>query len=273
MSAVPRSEGDGDVVAKWRHLEGAEFLYCDAPRPSTCSVHTHQHVRFSFLLRGMITEVHERSNGIDCGPYSLHVTPAGMRHAHLIRSPRVTTVCFDLHPGMLDQLGDAAQALNEPITVKRGAVIPLAPKFQREMLAADSASDLVLQGLVYELAGELARRQAPKLAPDAPAWLKRARELLHDLWNQSISIEEIAATVGVHPSHLNRVFRAHMNQTPGEYLRRLRMERATREVIAGDMPLKAIAALAGFSDQAHFTREFRRHHGVSPLEMRRSMRS
>jgi AraC-like DNA-binding protein len=51
------------------------------------------------------------------------------------------------------------------------------------------------------------------------------------------------------------------------------MDRATREVIAGDLPMKAIAALAGFSDQAHFTREFRRHHGVSPLEMRRSMRS
>jgi AraC family transcriptional regulator len=196
-----------------------------------------------------------------------------MRHAHIIRSPRVTTVCFDLEPKLIDELGEAAQALREPITVKRGAVIPLAPKFQREMLATDSASDLVLQGLIYELAGELARRGSPKLAPDAPAWLKRAREMLHDLWNQSVSIEEIAASVGVHPSHLNRVFRAHLNQTPGEYLRRLRMDRATREVIASDLPLKAIASLAGFSDQAHFTREFRRHHGVSPMEMRRSMRS
>jgi AraC family transcriptional regulator len=196
-----------------------------------------------------------------------------MRHAHLIQSPRVTTVCFDLEPKMLARLGDSAAALQDPITVKRGAVIPLAPRFQREMLNTDSASDLVLQGLIYELVGELARRQSPKLAADAPAWLRRAREMLHDLWNQSVSIEEVASAVGVHPSHLNRVFRAHLNQTPGEYLRRLRMERATREVISSDLPLKAIASLAGFSDQAHFTREFRRHHGVSPLEMRRSMLS
>ena len=274
MSAVPRvTETDGEVVARWRYLDGATFLYCDAPKPERSTIHSHEHVRFSFLLRGAITEVHERSKGIDCGPYSLHVTPAGMRHAHLIRSSRVMTVCFDLEPKMLTNLGECASSLLDPITIKRGAAIPLAPRFQREMVAADSASDLVLQGLVYELVGELARRQSPKLAPDAPAWLKRAREMLHDLWNQSVSIEEIAASVGVHPSHLNRVFRAHLNQTPGEYLRRLRMERATREVIASDMPLKAIASLAGFSDQAHFTREFRRHHGVSPLEMRRSMTS
>jgi AraC family transcriptional regulator len=173
---------------------------------------------------------------------------------------------------MLAKLGEAASVFDNSLTVKRGSAIALAPKFQREVLATDSASDLVLQGLIYELAGELSRRTSPKLSPDAPSWLRRAREMLHDMWNQSVSIEEIAGSVGVHPSHLNRVFRAHMNQTPGEYLRAIRMERATREVLATELPLKAIAAHAGFSDQAHFTREFRRHHGQSPLEMRRSAR-
>jgi AraC family transcriptional regulator len=195
-----------------------------------------------------------------------------MRHAHLVQSPRITSLCFDLELSLLAQLGDTASVFDEPLTVKKGGAISLAARFHREVLAKDTASDLVLQGLVLELAGELARRNTPKMSPDAPAWLRRARELLHDTWNRNVSIETIASTVGVHPSHLNRVFRAHMNQTPGEYLRAIRMEKATREVLTTDLPLKAVAAHAGFADQAHFTREFRRHHGLSPLEMRRASR-
>jgi AraC family transcriptional regulator len=273
MSASPRPlEPEDNYVARTRYIDGASFLLCDAPKPMRFGVHQHENVRISFLLRGSIIEIDERDRRVECGPFSLHTTPAGMKHAHLIQSPRITTLCFDLERSMLDQLGDTAAVFDSSVTVKRGTAIALAPKFQREVLATDSASALVLQGLIYELAGELSRRAAPKLSPDAPAWLRRAREMLHDLWNQSVSIEEIAVSVGVHPSHLNRVFRAHMNQTPGEYLRAIRMDRSTREVLATDLPLKAIAARAGFSDQAHFTREFRRHHGQSPLEMRRSAR-
>jgi AraC family transcriptional regulator len=272
MSAVPQPlRGKEEIVAKWRNIEGATFLLCDAPRPEHCGLHSHEHVRLSFLLGGNIVEVDDRRQMVECGPLSLHTTPSGMRHAHLIRSERVQTLCFDLHPSLLAQLGEAAAVFREPITVKRGALLTFAPRIQREMVAMDSASDLVMQGLMFELVGELARRKASPLAGDAPPWLRRARELLNDRWNERVSIEAVAAAVGVHPSHLNRVFRQYLRQTPGEYQRRIRIERATREVMATTTPLKAIAAMAGFADQAHFTREFRRYHGMTPLEMRRSV--
>ena len=271
MSALPHSPVPGETcVQKWRHIDGASFLYMDAPRPPRCGIHSHSGHLVSFLLKGNVIEVDERSRRVECGPFTLHSTPPEMRHAHLIQSPRLTTLCFTLEMSLLQQLGATARVFDEPITSRRGRVIALAPKLQRELGAPDAASDLVLQGLIFELAGELLRRNGPKLSPDAPAWLKRAKEMLQDLWNQNVSMEQIAATVGVHPSHLNRVFRAHMNQTPGDYLRGIRMERATREVLVSDLPLKAIASRTGFADQAHFTREFRRNHGVSPLEMRRS---
>lgn len=273
MSAVAKTDRFGDdVVARELTIDGASFLLADAPRPERCGIHSHDQVLISFLLKGEITEVDERGRKIDCGPFSLHTTPPGIRHAHLIRSPRVTTLCFTLDAAMLAGLGETARVFDQPITTKLGSVAALAPRFQKELLATDSASDLVLQGLIYQLAGELARKKGSRLPSDCPAWLHRAKELLHDSWNRHLSIEEIAYTVGVHPSHLNRVFRAHMHQTPGEYVRSIRMERATRDVVVSDLPLKAIAAQAGFSDQAHFTREFRRRHGMSPMEMRRQIR-
>jgi len=234
-------------------------------------VHWHDKVITSFLLSGTVLEVDEQGKKVECGPLTLHTTPPGMRHAHVITTPRVTTLCIGIEQSLMAKLGQAARILEEPITSRRAGILCLAPKIRRELVVGDSASDLVLQGLIFELVGELARRGDGKIAVDAPAWLRRAKEMLNDKWNQSVSIEEIAATVGVHPSQLNRAFRAHMKQTPGEYLRRIRMERATRQVLASDLPLKVIAAQAGFADQAHFTREFRRRHGVPPMEMRRMM--
>ncbi|HVT11605.1 MAG TPA: AraC family transcriptional regulator [Fimbriimonadaceae bacterium] len=271
MSALPRSHSSEDPVQRWRSIAGASFLYSDAPRPEHCGVHTHDKVLVSFLLRGSIIEVDERAKKAECGPVTLHSSPPGMRHAHLIQSPRVTTLCFALESDLVGEMGDGGHVFDQPITT-RGAAIALAPKFQREISATDSASDLVLRGLIFELVGELSRRGSHRLPPEAPDWLRRAREMINDTWNQNISMEEIAAAVGVHPSHLNRVFRAYMNQTPGEYLRHIRMTRATRDVLSGETPFKVIAAKAGFADQAHFTREFRRQHGMSPMEMRRAIR-
>ncbi|HWA83249.1 MAG TPA: AraC family transcriptional regulator [Fimbriimonadaceae bacterium] len=271
MSALPRSYLSEGPLQRSRSIAGASFLYSDAPRPERCGVHTHEKVLLSFLLRGSIIEVDERAKKAECEPVTLHSSPPGMRHAHLIQSPRVTTLCFALEREMLAELGGGANVFDQPITT-RGPAIALAPKFQREMSATDSASDLVLRGLIFELVGELSRRGTRRLPAEAPEWLRRAKEMINDTWNQSTSMEEIATAVGVHPSHLNRVFRAYMNQTPGEYLRHIRMTRATRDVLSGDLPFKVIAARAGFADQAHFTREFRRRHGMSPLEMRRAIR-
>jgi len=49
--------------------------------------------------------------------------------------------------------------------------------------------------------------------------------------------------------------------------------RACQELTAGDAPLAEVALRAGFADQSHFTREFRRHVGVTPAAFRRSARS
>jgi len=273
MSALTQAETDRDsMFREYREIEGAAFLYMDAPRPRYCGIHSHDQVLASFLLGGAIVEVDDRGQKSECGPLTLHTTPPGMRHAHLISSPRVTTLCIAIEVEMLSHAGDAAKALEEPMTCRRSGIISLAPKIRREIAVGDHASSMVLEGLVLELVGELARKGESKLSDTAPVWLRRAKDMIHDHWNRSLSIGDVAAEAGVHPSQLNRAFRAYMNQTPGEYLRKVRMERATRQVLAGDLPLKAIATQAGFADQAHFTREFRRRHGVPPIEMRRMMR-
>jgi AraC family transcriptional regulator len=248
------------------------FLLGDCPRPKDFRVHEHALPRFSFLISGVIREVDDRKKSVERGPHTLHVTPAHMSHGHWIDTPRLTTLCFDVSPTMLQSIGRADEVFATPALLRSGHSLNCLTRLYREMLAGDTASGMILGGLAYEVVGEVVRRRTNRPTADPPAWLRLARELLRDRLNENPSIAEVAASVGVHPSYLTRMFRTYLHESPGEYVRRIRMERATKEVLLTDRPLKQIAESAGFSDQAHFSREFRRMHGESPMRLRQEVR-
>jgi AraC family transcriptional regulator len=72
----------------------------------------------------------------------------------------------------------------------------------------------------------------------------------------------------VHPIHLARTFRARYGISVGEYGRRVRIEWAAAEIARGESSLAAVATEAGFADQSHFTRLFRRYVGTTPARFR-----
>jgi transcriptional regulator GlxA family with amidase domain len=74
----------------------------------------------------------------------------------------------------------------------------------------------------------------------------------------------------VHPAHLTRVFRRYHGTSPGQYLRRLRLEWAADRLLTGPDPVSRVALQAGFADQAHFTRAFTRRWGLPPGRYRAS---
>jgi AraC family transcriptional regulator len=104
-----------------------------------------------------------------------------------------------------------------------------------------------------------------------PTWLLRAQELVHSQFTRVIRTAEVAGAVGVHPAHLAREFRAHFKLSMGSYVRLLRLDWAARELVRSETPLAAVALAAGFADQSHFTRFFKRHTGLTPQAYRRTM--
>jgi AraC family transcriptional regulator len=106
-----------------------------------------------------------------------------------------------------------------------------------------------------------------------PQWLEQARERIHADLAARPSLTGLAESVGVHPVTLARAFRRAFGCTVGEYVRTLRIERATRQLAETDLPLAVIALAEGFSDQSHFSNLFRQHNGLSPFQFRRAVRS
>jgi AraC family transcriptional regulator len=145
----------------------------------------------------------------------------------------------------------------------------LALRIASELADPDPLTPLAVEGLALELA--VASRRGP--APVRPSeWLEAARDLLHDRLLEPPSAEEIATAVGVHPGHLARAFRVHYGESLGGYARKLRLEWAAERLVRTEDPLAGLAFEAGFVDQSHFTRAFKRRFGLTPARYRQAHR-
>jgi AraC-like DNA-binding protein len=98
-----------------------------------------------------------------------------------------------------------------------------------------------------------------------PAWVKELKQIIQDQVDSNLSLTQISKSLDVNPSYLSREFSKYFNNLSfGEYIRKLRIEKAMELISLGKYSLTEIAYLTGFSDQSHFTRIFKQLTGKSP---------
>ncbi|TWF95987.1 AraC-like DNA-binding protein [Saccharopolyspora dendranthemae] len=97
--------------------------------------------------------------------------------------------------------------------------------------------------------------------------LRQVRELLHAEFATDVETARLAEISGRSRFALYRAFRDLHGLTPGEYQRQLRVRCARRSLASGRTPAEA-AAEAGFADQSHLTRWFRRYYAITPARFR-----
>jgi AraC-like DNA-binding protein len=102
-----------------------------------------------------------------------------------------------------------------------------------------------------------------------PGLAGRLRELLDARVRPGITLDEAAAHLHSHPTHLVRSFKREYGLPPHLYLTGRRVDLARGHLLAG-LPAAEVAVLAGFYDQSHLTRHFRRMLGVSPARYARA---
>ena len=83
-----------------------------------------------------------------------------------------------------------------------------------------------------------------------------------------LTVPALADAVNLSPSRLAALFRRDTGVSPVRYLRALRMERARVLLERTFLSVKEVMAFVGVNDPSHFTRDFRRHHGVPPTRLR-----
>lgn len=233
--------------------------------------HAHDHGLFCLVLRGSFTERLGR-RAVECGTGSLIYHPADEPHAHDFDV--VGGRCFNIQFGSEWAARIASFGVREPgnpVDLHRSRAGWLATQLYQEFCSGDTASVLSIEGFALALLGEVGRTPSgSEPAGPQPAWLRRAVEFLHAHYLESVSLTDLAARLEVDPSHLTRTFREHFDCTMSEYVRGLRVEHARRELLGTSKALSDIAYSTGFADQAHFSRVFKQHTGVSPGAYRRT---
>ena len=263
-----RGEFFGRVVsaAQWEPFRMSETRYA---RGTFLPWHRHEESYLTFVLAGGYRE-RSTSRTRTCAERSVVLHPAGDTHEDDFAERPTRCLNVVVGPSFTERLGAAAAPLQRGDVIEGMHVSSIATSISAELRRRDAATGLIVEGLLLELFGAIARA-----VPDGrrtPAWLAEAHAMIGRRFAEKIALGGLAEAVGVHPAQLARAFRRRFGVSVGEHVRVLRLE-AAREQIAAGVALASAAAQAGFSDQSHFTKAFSRAFGVPPSEYRRRLRA
>ena len=134
------------------------------------------------------------------------------------------------------------------------------------------ARALLLLDEIFALHGE-ARPNKALRGGLPPRQLQRVTDFMREHAAQDLLLDDLAALVGLSPTHFARAFRQSTGVPPHRWLTNLRIERARELLEAGDLPLAEIALACGFADQSHFTVTFKKATALTPGAYRREART
>ncbi len=100
--------------------------------------------------------------------------------------------------------------------------------------------------------------------------LERLMKVINDnISNSDLSVDYIAAEVGISRVHLHRKMKELTGQTPHDFIRNIRLKQAARLLSTGDMNIAEVMYACGFSNSASFSTIFKKYYGMTPREYKK----
>jgi AraC family transcriptional regulator len=249
---------------------GFRFTEKSYSSSSKLPAHAHELSHFCLVLAGNYSEK-IGAREFERTPAALVYYPPEVSHAERhLTDGRHFLVEIDFKS--LEKVREYGAKLREPVFLRNRFAALLASRMYEEFCRRDVFSALALESISTELLISASRQNLQTAERRPPRWLASVKEILHENFSGSLRLDELAKAVGVHPTHLARVFRQFENCTVGDYIRRIRIEQARQKMIFSKASLVEIALETGFADQTHFTRTFKNLTGTTPTEFRRMFR-
>ena len=237
----------------------------------TTPVHAHERPLFCLVLDGAYEEQH-CNKVLHCTRTTTLFHAAQEDHLERFSDYGARSLIVELEPAWMERIRQISRLALHNTAVHDGGVLrPIGSKLYREFLSGDPVSRLVIEGVLFEITGEFFRAEQRRDSRP-PAWLGRAVDVIQDNFPRRLTLAGIADQVGVHPVHLAQSFRRFHGCTVGDYIRRLRIEYACEQLARSDTPFIQLAIAAGFADQSHFSRTFKRAVGILPSQYRANRR-
>jgi AraC family transcriptional regulator len=215
----------------------------------------------SIVLDGVHRQIDDARISHDLQPGSLCYMPADAPHEHFA-GPTGTLVVSVAIP-------KSAESSQTPFSQHGHAAVKPMLSLLAAAAACDSAALLDREAWTEEILAALSDR---KTQASHGRWIETVREMLYEQSDRDLTLGDLCDVVGYDRCHVARVFRANYGQSLGDYLREVRLSKAASQLACEQETTIAEAAVrAGFYDQAHFCRAFRKRFGHSPVSWRQAL--
>lgn len=152
----------------------------------------------------------------------------------------------------------------------------VANAIHREIEAGQPSGRLYTEGLVIAMVSRLIAQHSSVSQPPRPLAgtlsghrLKQVLAFIEDQLAEDLSLDQIASSANLSPSHLKSLFRQAMGLPVHQYVIQRRLERAKALITQDNLTMAEIAAATGFAHQSHLARHIRRATGLPPNVIRR----
>ena len=102
--------------------------------------------------------------------------------------------------------------------------------------------------------------------------IRRAQQYISTHVREKLSVPIVAKNTRVSASYLTALFQKHLQISPGEYIRRIKLQESRQMIREGEMNLSQIASALQYSTIHHFSRQFKEKFGISPSEYAKSVK-
>ncbi|ADB38221.1 helix-turn-helix transcriptional regulator [Spirosoma linguale] len=229
----------------------------------TSTLHSHRNPHLSFVLKGTMQVRRKTLFSDRTAPEQISFMHGQEVHQVTPLSQFCKNINLELEASFFRRYDLNEQIIAENIRKNGPANGLLMVRLYKELIHLDDSFNESVQMLLLAAASGWLKTEST-----LPGWLFQVRELLHDRWQETISLTEIAHIARVHPVTMSRYFLRYFGTSLGEYRRRVKIERAIGLLTTTNRPLAEIAYRCGFSDQSHFIRAFKEQTGLLPKGIR-----
>jgi AraC family transcriptional regulator len=247
-------------VLRCHELRGMSVEEVLMPRGTALDEHGHEEAQICFVLEGEYFET-TRGRAWRLAPGVTWFRPPGELHSNVVaREQDALTLLVSIERERFKRL----ERLHPDPRLLRSVLLD---EFRSELIGefqrGDACAALALEGWALLLLSQTERLLGSR-ADAPPEWLHDAVRLIEGSFCNPISLATVAARIAVHPATLAAAFRRYHQVSVGELIRELRLRHARQALRGSRAPIKQIAVEAGFYDQAHLGRCFKRRFGISP---------
>ncbi len=197
-----------------------------------------------------------------------------MQYADIGVAPRYVTLSFEIS-GL-----DLGPLLNRRFAAPQNVVKMLQAMLREQERMDAYTKDILLaqlKMLLLLLLRETVNPRAGKLQASNAIHaeneiIRQAQQFISAHIREKLSVPLVARQVDVSPSYLTALFHKNLQISPGEYIRRIKLQESKQMIRENNLNFTEIAAELQYSTVHHFSRQFKEKFGITPTEYAKSVR-